>query len=76
MVSTNPTVPEDTHMKRTAFRRRPVKPITHLAAENALLRAYDEDTCDDRVTEDIYDIEEEYAEVAIVRSRSRMHAVH
>lgn len=34
----------------------------------ALLRAYEADSCDDRVSEEIFDVEDEHAEVAIIQS--------
>ncbi len=55
-------------MKRTAPRCRklPKLPIAWREAEYAALRANAADTCDDRVTENIFDVEDERAEVAIV----------
>ena len=52
-------------MKRTSFhhRRLPEPPIAWREAEYAALRANAADTCDDRVSEDIFDIEDEWAEV-------------
>ena len=52
-------------MKRTAIRSRKsrVLPIAWREAEYAALRAIDTDTCDDRVSESIYDPEDERAEV-------------
>ena len=58
-------------MKRTAFRSRksPERPIAWREAEYAALRAIASDTCDDRVSEDIFDIEDERAEVEIIVHR-------
>jgi hypothetical protein len=58
-------------MKRTAFRRKqlPGFPIAWREAEYAALRANAADTCDDRVSEDIFDIEDEHAEVDIIVHR-------
>jgi len=54
-------------MKRIASRRRlAASPIAGPQAENALLRAYSADSFDDRVSEDIFDVEDEYAEMAII----------
>lgn len=54
-------------MKRIAFRRKLAAfSIAGPEAENAVLRANAADSCDDRVSEDIFDVEDEYAEVAIV----------
>jgi hypothetical protein len=52
-------------MKRAAIPRRkpPEFPINWREAEYAALRANAADTCDDRVSEDIFDIEDEHAEV-------------
>ena len=58
-------------MKRSAFRGRklPERPITWREAEYAALRANAADTCDDRVSENIFDIEDERAEVDIIVNR-------
>lgn len=54
-------------MKRIASRRwLTAFPIAGPEAENAVLRAYAADSCEDRVSEDIFDVEDEYAEVAII----------
>jgi len=55
-------------MKRTAPRhpRSPELPIAWREAEYAALRANASDTCDDRVSEDIFDIDDERAEVDII----------
>ena len=55
-------------MKRTAHYRRklPERPAAWRAAEYAALRANAADTCDDRVSEDIFDVEDEHAEVDII----------
>jgi len=62
----------DTIMKRTALRRRqsPEVPIAWREAEEAALRANAADTCDDRVSEDIFDVEDEHAEVDIILHRT------
>jgi len=66
-----PTVPGESAMKRIAFRRRklPALPIAWREAEYAALRANAADTCDDRVSEDIFDVEDEHAEVDIIVHR-------
>jgi hypothetical protein len=58
-------------MKHTAFRRRELRerPIAWREAEYAALRANAADTCDDRVSEDIFDVEDERAEVDIIVHR-------
>ena len=55
-------------MKRSAFRGRklPERPIAWGEAEYAALRANAADTCDDRVSENIFDVEDERAEVDII----------
>ena len=55
-------------MKRTGFSRRksPHPPIDWRAAERTMLRANAADTCDARVSEDIFDLEDERAEVDII----------
>ena len=55
-------------MKRSAFRSgEPVKlPIAWREAEYAALRANAADTYDDRVSENIFDVEDEHAEVDII----------
>ena len=60
-------------MKRTAIRHRklPDLPIAWREAEYAALRANAADTCDDRVSENIFDLEDEWAEVAIIVRDSR-----
>ena len=52
-------------MKRAAARhpRSPRIPPAWRHAEYAALRAIEADDCDDRVSEDIFDIEDERAEV-------------
>jgi hypothetical protein len=54
--------------KHAAFGRRslPELPIAWREAESAALRANAADTCDDRVSESIFDVEDERAEVAII----------
>jgi len=58
-------------VKRTAVHRRktPGLPIAWRDAEYSALRAIAADTCDDRVSEDIFDIEDEWAEVDIIVHR-------
>jgi len=55
-------------MKRIAFhRRKPAKfPIFWREAEYAALRVNAADTCDDRVSENIFDVDDERAEVDII----------
>jgi hypothetical protein len=52
-------------MKRSAFRSRklPELPIAWREAEYAALRSNAADTCDDRVSENIFDVEDERVEV-------------
>ena len=58
-------------MKRIAAHGRKVleQPISRRKAEYATLRANSADTCDDRVSEDIFDVEDERAEVDIIVNR-------
>ena len=58
-------------MKRTAIHRQklPELPIAWRAAEYAALRANAADTCDYRVSENIFDVEDERAEVDIIVDR-------
>ena len=58
-------------MKRSAFRsRKSLKlPIAWREAEYAALRANAADTCDDRVSENIFDVEDEREEVEIIVHR-------
>jgi hypothetical protein len=62
------TVRREETMKHNAFRGRQFSelPITWREAEYAALRAEAADTCDDRVSENIFDVEEERAEVDII----------
>ena len=55
-------------MKRTALRRPklPELPIAWSEAGYAALRANAADTCDDRVSDDIFDVDDERAEVGII----------
>jgi hypothetical protein len=55
-------------MKHSAASRpKPLAiPIAWHIAENAALRANTADTCDDRVTEEIFDVDDERAEVDII----------
>jgi hypothetical protein len=57
--------------KHAAFGRRnlPQLPIAWRAAESAALRANAADTCDDRVSENIFDVDDERAEVDIIVHR-------
>jgi hypothetical protein len=58
-------------MKRTAGRHRKSTelPIAWREAEYAALQANAADKCDDRVSEEIFDIEDEWAEVDIIVHR-------
>lgn len=57
-------------MKRNVYRRRPSEfTRASVDAENAALRAYESDRCNDRVTEDLFDVEGEHAEVDIIVHR-------
>ena len=58
-------------MKRTAVRHRklPEVPLAWREAEYAALRANAADTCDDRVSEEIFDVEDERAEVDNIFNR-------
>ena len=58
-------------MKRTAIRRRklPELPIAWREAEYAALRANAAGTCDDHVSENIFEVEDERAEVDILVHR-------
>jgi hypothetical protein len=64
-------------MKRSALRSKnlPIPPLAWRAAEYAARRVNAADTCDDRVTEDIFDVEDERAEVDIIAQRM-IHGVH
>ena len=55
-------------MKRTGFHRPKIStlPIDWQAAERAMLQANAADTCDARVSEDIFDIEDERVDVDIL----------
>jgi hypothetical protein len=55
-------------MKRSAFRSRklPEPPIAWREAEYAALRTNAADTCNDRVSENIFDVEDERVEVDII----------
>lgn len=63
-------------MKRTAVRRQKTveRPIAWQQAEYAALRAISADTCNDRVSEEIFDIEDEHAEVGIIVHRMQQWA--
>ncbi len=64
-------------MKRSAFRSRkiPELPIAWREAEYAALRANAADKCDDRVSENIFDFEDERTEVDIIVQRL-IHGAH
>lgn len=55
-------------MRRTAYHRRKAAklPIAWREAEYAALRVNAADTCDDRVSENIFDVDDERAEVDII----------
>jgi len=55
-------------MKRTGFPRwkLPDSPIDWRVAERAMLRTNAADTCNIRVSEDIFDVDDERAEVDII----------
>jgi hypothetical protein len=55
-------------MRHAAFRRPNLAqlPISWRKAEASALRANAADTCDDRVSENIFDVEDERAEVDII----------
>jgi hypothetical protein len=55
-------------VKRSALRSRntPDLPIAWREAEYAALQVNAKDTCDDRVSENIFDVEDERAEVDII----------
>ena len=65
------TTPAETTMKRSAHRHRKSAelPIAWREAEYAALQAISADTCDDRVSEDIFDIDDERAEIDIIVHR-------
>lgn len=58
-------------MRRTTFRLRkvPELPVDWRKAEYAALQANAADTCDDRVSESIFDVDDERAEVDIIVHR-------
>ena len=58
-------------MKRTAFRSQKLSalPIAWREAEFAALRTEAEDTCDDRIGDSMFDVEDERAEVEIIVQR-------
>lgn len=63
-------------MKRTEFHNRESEfPSVDSEANNALLRANAAATCDDWASEDLYDVEGEFAEVAII-VRKVIHGLH
>ena len=55
-------------MKRTVSSRRNSAriPLSWRAAEYAALKTNAEDNCDDRVSEDIFDVEDEHAAVELI----------
>ena len=55
-------------MKHTVFSRRKASqlPVAWRLAEYAALRINAADTCDDRVSEEIFDVDDERAEVALI----------
>ena len=63
-------------MKRSAYRvpKFPERSIAWREAEYAALRANAADTCDDRVSENIFDVEDERAEVDIIVHGLNHHA--
>jgi len=62
------TILGDEFMKRSTFRGRKLLelPIAWCEVEYAALRAEAGDACDDRVSENIFDVEDERAEVDII----------
>lgn len=64
-------------MKRSALRSTnlPIPPLAWREAEYAARRVNAADTCDDRVSEDIFDVEDERAEVDIIVQRMT-HGMH
>ena len=58
-------------MKRNAVQRPKfaVLPLAWREAEYAALRVNAADTCDDRVSEDIFDVDDERAEVDLIVQR-------
>jgi hypothetical protein len=65
------SVQREKTMKRSAIRSRTIAefPIAWSKAEYAALLANTSDTCDDRVSENIFDVEDERAEVDIIVHR-------
>ena len=55
-------------MRHSELRNRklPKRPISWREAEYAALQVNAADTCDDRVSDDIFDVEDERAEVDII----------
>jgi hypothetical protein len=64
-------------MKRTGLRHpgSTELPIACREAEYAALRANAADTCDDRVSEDIFDIEDERTEIDVIL-HARIHGLN
>jgi hypothetical protein len=58
-------------MKPTTSRQHkaPLLPIGWREAEYAALQVNAADTCDDRVSEDIFDVEDEWAAVGVIAER-------
>ncbi len=58
-------------MKRSAFRSRQLGKLPNAwrEAEYAALRAHAADTCDDRVSENMFDVEDEREQVDIIVHR-------
>jgi hypothetical protein len=64
-------------MKRPEIRKQKLlkPPIPWRQAEYAALQKNDADTCDDRVSEDIFDVEDERAEVDSI-VQGMLHGAH
>ena len=62
-------------MKRIAVRRRKSRefPIAWHEVELAAQKENAMDSCDDRVSEDIFDVEDEWAEVDVIAQRMHHH---
>jgi hypothetical protein len=58
-------------MKHTATNHRKLSapPVAWRVAESAARRIIANDTCDDRVSDDIFDVEDERAEVGLLVAR-------
>ena len=69
---TGPTAPADPWFREGRVVSEPATLLLEIAwraAEYAALRANAADTCDDRVSENIFDVEDERAEVDIIVDR-------